>query len=197
MTDEARERLCDAMRSCNQSQNLTVQEHGEMVADYYIDLIGHLQDGNPLQYEWRLPEWIHDPKLIQGLPTRDVMLDYHLFHDVGKPFCRTVDEDGRQHFPDHAAVSERIWREARGDEEVAQLIGMDMDMHLLKGDGVEEFARRPQANALILTALAEVHANASMFGGIESVSFKIKWKHISKRGKAVLAKMAQPAFLAA
>jgi len=31
-----------------------------------------------------------------------------------------------------------------------------------------------------------VHANASMFGGIESTSFKIKFKQISKRGKQIL-----------
>ncbi len=187
MTEEARNGLCEAMRSCSQSQGLTVQDHGEMVADYYLDLIGHLQDGKALKYEWRLPDWILDPKLIDGLPTRDVMLDYHLFHDVGKPFCRTVDEDGRQHFPDHAAVSERVWRDAGGDEEIAQLIGMDMDMHLLKAEGIEEFASRPTAGALILTALSEIHANASMFGGIESTSFKIKWKHIAKKGKSVLS----------
>lgn len=49
----------------------------------------------------------------------------------------------------------------------------------------EEFAGRPHAVALLLTGLAEVHANASMFGGIESTSFKIKWKNLDKRGRAI------------
>lgn len=110
--------------------------------------------------------------------------------NVGKPACRTVDEDGRQHFPDHAAVSARVWREAGGCEEVAHLIASDMDVHLLKGEGVEEFARRPGAVALLLTGLAEVTANASMFGGIESTSFKIKFKNIEKRGRAIVKAIA-------
>lgn len=63
---------------------------------------------------------------------------------------------------------------------------MDMDIHLLKADGVPEFTARPQAAALLLTGLAEVHANAAMFGGIESTSFKIKWKQIDKRGRQII-----------
>jgi hypothetical protein len=61
-----------------------------------------------------------------------------------------------------------------------------MDIHLLKADGVEEFSQRKEAISLILTGLAELHSNAAMFGGIESVSFKIKWKNLNKRGRQVL-----------
>jgi hypothetical protein len=107
--------------------------------------------------------------------------------NVGKPTCRTVDADGRQHFPDHAAVSETVWLDHGGSRDIGTLIGMDMDAHLLKGDGLEEFASRPQAMALMLTALAEVHANAGMFGGTSSTSFKIKHKHLDKRGRQTLA----------
>lgn len=63
---------------------------------------------------------------------------------------------------------------------------MDMDIHVLKSDGVEEFASRPEAISLLLTGLAEIHANAEMFGGIESTSFKIKFKQINKRGKQII-----------
>jgi hypothetical protein len=182
----ARAALIESMRSCNQTAGMTVFEHGEMVRDYYRDLIGHLRDRRPLQFAWRLPNWIFDPALIEDLPSDEVMAEYHLFHDCGKPLCRTVDEEGRQHFPDHAAVSEAAWLSAGGSSEIGALIGMDMDMHLLKGEDVEAFARQPQARPLLLTALSEVHANASMFGGIESVSFKMKWKHLDKRGKAIL-----------
>src|SRR3546814_11232276 len=88
-----------------------------------------------------------------------------------------------QLFPDHAAISEAAWLAAGGDPEIGDLIGMDMDVHLLKGDDVESFSKRPQARALLITALSEVHANASMFGGIESTRFKIKWKHLDKRSE--------------
>lgn len=190
MTAEARDGLITAMQDCEQTSGLTVLAHGEMVRDHYADLIGHLRDGRPLAFEWRLPEWVRDPLVLRFLPDDAVMAEYHLFHDVGKPACRTVDENGRQHFPDHAAVSARAWREAGGCEEVAHLIASDMDVHLLKGEGVEAFAMRPEAVALLLTGLAEVTANASMFGGIESTSFKIKYKNIEKRGRAIVKAIA-------
>lgn len=192
MCPAKRAALIEIMRSCNQTSGMTILEHGEMVAAYYRDLICHIRDGKPLTYEWRLPEWISNPLLLEGLPSDEIMGEYHLFHDVGKPACRTIDADGRQHFPDHAAVSRQVWLEAGGDPQIGELIGMDMDIHLLTGDGVEEFAQRPQACALLLTGLAEVHANAAMFGGIESTSFKIKWKHLAKRGKAILNRFAAP-----
>lgn len=43
------------------------------------------------------------------------------------------------------------------------------------------------AKTNLIAGLSEIHANASMFGGIDSTSFKIKWKQISKRGKKILA----------
>ena len=110
--------------------------------------------------------------------------------NLGKPACRIVDGDGRQHFPGHATVSKRVWLDAGGDAGIGELIGMDMDVHLLKGEGVEAFSHRPQACALLITALCEVHANASMFGGIASTSFKMKWKHVDKRGRAILKAIA-------
>lgn len=191
--DLTRESLLLAMRECNQTVDMTVLEHGEMVAAYYRDLVEHLRDNRALKFEWRLPNWIYDPLLIEDLPSDDIMAAYHVFHDCGKPFCRVVDKDGRQHFPGHAAVSQVAWSSIGGDPQIGTLIGMDMDAHLLKGDEVEAFARRLQARALLLTALSEVHANASMFGGIESVSFKMKWKHLDKRGKAILRLIPIPA----
>lgn len=189
MTQEARQGLLESMRGCEQMPGLTVLQHGLMVRDHYRDMMDHLRYGTPLRFAWRLPDWIRNPLLLEDLPSDEAMAKYHVFHDCGKPACRTVDEDGRQHFPDHAAVSRRIWMEAGGSEDVADLIGMDMDVHLLKGEGVDAFATRPEARALLLTALSEVHANASLFGGIESVGFKMKAKHVAKRGKAIMARI--------
>lgn len=186
MTEEARESLIAAMDSCQQAEGMSVHQHGMMVAAYYEDLIEYLEDGEPLAYEWRLPQWASRPEVLDALPTRDVMHVYHVFHDCGKPFCIEVDEEGRRHFPDHASVSKQVWLDAGGEPEVGKLIGMDMDAHLLKSDDLAEFASRPQAKALLLTALAEIHANAHMFGGLQSTSFKIKWKHLDKRGRQVL-----------
>jgi hypothetical protein len=111
------------------------------------------------------------------------MEQYHVYHDLGKPYCRTVDEDGRQHFPDHARISASIWRASGGDPLIGDLIERDMDMHTLKPAQAAEYSRMDLVPALLLTALAELHANAEMFGGIESTSFKIKWKALNKLGR--------------
>lgn len=95
-----------------------------------------------------------------------------------------VDEEGRQHFPDHARISASIWRVHGGDEQIAEFIARDMDMHLLKPSEAATYDRVDLVPALLLTALAELHANAEMFGGIESTSFKIKFKALNKLGKA-------------
>lgn len=177
--------LLEQMRRCEQTPGLTILQHGEMVRDYFNDLLGERR------LQWRLPDWINDDRIArwaEHVCVRSTMEAYQLFHDCGKPACRT--DEGR--FPDHAAVSKRVWLEAGGDPAVGELIGMDMDIHLLKADEVAEFASRPQAIGLLLTGLAEIHANASMFGGLDSTSFKIKWKHINKRGRQILALASVP-----
>lgn len=61
-----------------------------------------------------------------------------------------------------------------------------MMVHTMKADDIPEFAKSREAVSLLLTALAEVHANAELFGGIDTISFKIKWKHVDKRGTALM-----------
>lgn len=167
-------------------------QHGEAVSEHFMQLYTHLAAGEPLSEAWRLPSWLTPEvgvMLVAKLPSLETLSAYHLYHDCGKPKCRTVDDAGRQHFPDHAQVSRQVWLEHGGDIEVADLIGMDMDVHLLKAEDAPSFATRPQAAALLLTALAEIHANATMFGGIDSTSFKIKLKHIERRGKQIVQLM--------
>jgi hypothetical protein len=185
------------MRSCYQFQDMNILEHGESVALYFRDLHGHLFQNKAIEQEWRLPDWLTSPdflSLIKGkLLDFDLLQTYQIYHDCGKPLCRTVDEEGRQHFPYHAEVSAKRWWEcADGSPEalqIARLIGMDMDIHLLKAEGLEEFCRRPEAISLLLTGLCEIHSNARMFGGIESTSFKIKWKNLDKMGRRILTKL--------
>ena len=109
--------------------------------------------------------------------------------NCAKPLVLQIDEDGRRHFPGHAKAAEQVWLAVGGNPVSARLMGMDMDAHLLKADGIHEFADRPEAVTLLLTALAEVHSNAAMFGGVDSDSFKIKTKHLEKRGRQVVAAM--------
>ena len=74
---------------------------------------------------------------------------------------------------------------------IGGLIGMDMDIHLLNAESLKEFSERPEAISLLITGLCEIHSNAAMFGGIDSTSFKIKYKHIDKRGRQLLNLIAK------
>lgn len=176
------------MIACEQTAGMSVLRHGELVRDFFRDLRAHLREGTPLMSEWKLPEWIGDARLVERLLPDEIVDTYALYHDCGKPSVRTVDAEGRQHFPGHAQASEAKWLEIGGDRQVAKLIGMDMDIHTIKDADVEGFAQRPEAATLMMVGLSEIHANASMFGGIDSVSFKMKWKQIDKRGRAILKK---------
>lgn len=181
-------KLRNDMSNCEQTKGMSVLEHGESVNRYYKDLYSHLTTGSELEYTWKLPTWILDHKdvILENLLDQDTINTYQIYHDCGKPYCRTVDTEGRVHFPDHANVSKQTWLDNGGSEQVAKLIGMDMVVHTMKAEDIPEFIKNPEAITLLITALCEIHSNCSMFGGIESTSFKIKWKHLDKRGRAIL-----------
>lgn len=173
------------MQNCLQSKSQTVYQHGESVQAYTLQLIEILKSGN--NPGWKLPDWLmtYRFKILERLYSEDIIKEYTLFHDCSKPYCKILDNEGRQHFPNHAERSYKIWLECGGHSEAAELMKQDMDIHLLKSDQIESFAERPQACTLLLAGLAEIKANSELFGGEESVSYKIKYKHIDKKGKAI------------
>lgn len=64
-----------------------------------------------------------------------------------------------------------------------------MDIHTIKAKDLDEFSENnSRALTLLLSGLSEIHANAEMFGGLESTSFKIKYKQIDSRGKQIIKK---------
>ena len=176
------------MKSCEQTQGQSVLEHGISVKNYTFDLINHLKYNTPLKYEWKLPDWLYENKdlFINNLPSDKTIKYYTVLHDCGKPYCVEIDEDGKRHFPNHAEVSHKVFSEIFDDEIASELIKHDMDIHLLKSEGVEEFCQNPHHLTLLLVGLAEIHSNAKMFGGLDSTSFKIKWKNINQRGKQII-----------
>ena len=48
---------------------------------------------------------------VNHVPADKVLRLTMLLHDIGKPQCRTIDENGREHFKGHAAVSEKMARQ--------------------------------------------------------------------------------------
>jgi len=180
------------MAACPQTPTQSVLEHGQAVHNEYLKLVEYLTVEPAHNRAKHYPSWLEKyRKNLRSIVSEiepDTIRDYHVYHDCGKPFCREVDEDGRQHFPDHSNVSASTYQRIRNveaDDLVASWIRADMEVHLLKAANVPRFCARPGAAILLLTGLAEVLANASMFGGHESTSFKIKFKHLDRRGRAI------------
>lgn len=177
------------MQTNEQTKGLSLLDHGLKVRDYFDDLQKYLKD-QPTSLQWRYPDWLIEHKTfinteLSKFSTKSIRR-YMKYHDCGKLICRTVDCNGKTHFPNHAEHSYKLWMLLTGNTFEAELMRHDMDIHLLKNEQVEEFSKLPYALILLLSGLCEIHANSEMFGGIESTSFKIKWKHINQRGKKIL-----------
>lgn len=173
------------MQKTEQMKNLSVLEHGVSVHNYFLDLQNHILNGSELKYEWKLPDWVYNKQLWDQLLDFEIIKNYQIYHDCGKPFCLEIDQEGKKHFPNHAKISYQVWKKIGISEIEAQLMLHDMDIHLLKSKDVESFCQLPFAATLLITGLCELHSNASMFGGVSSTSFKIKWKNINKFGKRI------------
>ena len=178
------------MRLCPQTDSQSVYQHGVSVRDHIFQLIDYLDTG-AIGDGWKLPDWMSDYRIQikSRLLPKEIIDQYAVFHDCGKPYCITLDRCGKRHFPDHAEVSYQTWMRVDGNEQIANLIRWDMKIHTIKAADVEEFCQHPEAITLLLAGLAEVHSNAKMFGGIESESFKIKYSQINKRGKAICRRL--------
>ena len=117
-----------------------------------------------------------------------MLSQYQIYHDIGKPFCKTYDIDTHKyHFHNHANISADTYSMVQDTNPIIEkLIRMDMDIHTIKADDIEKFSLNKEAISLLITGLCEINANANMFGGIESTSFKIKFKQINNRGKRLI-----------
>ena len=176
--------LAIAMLKCEQTKGQTVYQHGITVKEHLEELVY----SDP---SWKLPSWYHDYRnqLISNLYHRDVWSAYTVYHDCGKPFSKVIDADGKVHFPNHAEVSKNLFLEAGGNPVAAKLIGWDMCVHTCSSDEIDQLCREEwtvkDASTLLLTALAEIHSNAKLFGSCESISFKSKFKTIERRGRQI------------
>ena len=171
-----------ACQNTYQFKSMSILDHGLLVNSYFLDLYNHLFNGSPLTFSWKLPDNLLSNKelILSNLLPLDIINEYQIWHDCSKPFCRIIDHEGKQHFPNHAKLSESIWQSI-GSELASKLMGMDMLPHTLKSlPEINTFILKPQSITLILTAFCEVHANAELFGGINSTGFKIKFKQVNK-----------------
>jgi hypothetical protein len=202
------DKLIEDMKSCEQASGQNMYQHGASVWDWY-DRIRHILNtgsddskNKPLVNQLKLPEWFfkYEEELARNRLNSSHLHWYTHYHDCGKPYCREIRGE-KVHYPDHAEVSYNVWMKITEnfpikyrDEEfvgqVGRLIRRDMDIHTLKAKEVDQFCKdKREAVTLLLVGLAEVHSNAEMFGGRDSTSFKIKWKQIDRRGRAICKKL--------
>jgi len=165
------------MRETEQTSGQTILQHGESVWSYTEKLINKNFDN------FILPDWFIEniDSILSNIHDIDDIKEYNIFHDCGKPFCRYVDEFGKVHFPSHDQISKITYESFSDNKIVANLIGLDMVLHTYTVEQIQSLNLSPKdANTLILTAIAELHSNANMFGGTDSTSFKIKYKKTIK-----------------
>lgn len=168
----------------------TVYEHCVSVRDRSLDLYDHLVNDKDLKHQWVLPEWVISQRslirseLIRNTP-RSVIDRYTYYHDCGKPLVAEF-RDGKMHFTGHEWYSEYVYRGfLRKDRAVIRLIKNDMLIHRSSAKDVCKLKELRERMALLIVSLSEVHANAELFGGFESDSFKMKLKKVDARGKAL------------
>lgn len=183
----------DAMKTCNQTEGQTVMEHGVAVSLQYHNLrLARI-------FNYKLhehPDWLFHPKLNGKFLPPSTMRPYLVYHDCGKPFCETIDEEGKRHFPNHAEISYDIWTTFKKPTTENQLIGWlirnDMFFHITKPsdeEAIKEMAKHRYAGTLLITAYCEIQANAKMFGGKESTSYKIKTKRLNKLAHKLIGEL--------
>jgi peptidyl-tRNA hydrolase len=185
------EQLLQDMSATYQFESQNVLEHGRSVWKYCAQVIRCLQEQDCQNLPIPAVFFENANLLLANLYDSTVIRDYCVWHDCGKPYCKTVDENGKQHFPNHAQVScetfLKYFPNHPHKETIARLIQNDMDIHLLKDADVETFMQKPIKDICthLIVGLAELLSNAQMFGGYESTSFKIKLKSLTQRTKKI------------
>jgi hypothetical protein len=120
-----------------QTLGISYWEHGQLVSQRFKDLM----NPNP-SMTWKLPDWFmeNDTWIREQLaPRYEELIEYQIWHDCGKPYCRTVDDDGKVHYPNHAIISAGIWLSLNGDPKIGELIQDDMICHQLRPSDAEAF----------------------------------------------------------
>lgn len=151
-------------------------DHGVSVHFWYDKLT---DDPNILDNE-NVIEFFKDYEYLDGI------YKYHVNHDMGKPYIVEYDSEGKSHYPNHSQKSYEMYCEKFGEDVFAELIRNDMVFHSGTMEEIQEYCKNPLAKHSYATAWAEIYANAELFGGVESTSFKIKKKKLIRALKYVI-----------
>ncbi len=167
---------------------LTIYQHGKDVSEHFECLTKFLTSKEQT-YHLPIPNWLiqhRDNILIKCIPHIEDIKNYLIYHDCGKPYCLSIDINGKRHFPNHTQISQKHFLKYSNNLFIAELIGKDMLCHTTKPKDFEMLIHEEHIEILLLSALAAIHSNSIMFGGFESDSFKIKFKNLEKLGCRIL-----------
>lgn len=180
--------LVGLMSRCEQAPGYSTFQHGLDVMKNYKAISAYL-GGAAWPFTAPPPKWIVE--FGSSLRLHDALVSevYTIYHDCGKWACWTVSAvTGESHFPNHAHTSKTVFDEYFNMPVAARLVGYDMVIHTASADQIDEFLKVwsvEDACTLMVSALAEIHANAKMFGGYDSLSFKVKNTHAAKRSMRI------------
>ncbi len=120
-----------------QCEDQNIYEHGLSVSTIILNIWLMLKFGTPNNLNLILPDWFIKYRhfIVSDIPNLETILEYTVFHDCGKPLAREVDAKGKQHFPNHSAISSSAWKEfgLTGNDEAAELMARDMIIHTIDG----------------------------------------------------------------
>ncbi len=90
--------------------------------------------------------YMHTLHVVEAIPAEPVLRLAALFHDCGKPLCRTVDANGIGHFYHHAAVgadiAEQAMRELRLDSDTIRQVKQLVKWHDVPLEATQACMRR-------------------------------------------------------
>lgn len=166
------------MNSTFQFQNQTILQHGQSVHEHFKKILEALESKNYETYTF--PKNLVDrwPQIKKKLYHIDVLQQYHIYHDCGKPYCCTIDWLGKRHFPNHSQVSYETYSKVFSDDIVAKLIKHDMIFHSGSMEQIDSFINQNDKRFLFslwMTSLAEIYSNSAMFAADNQDSFKKKY----------------------
>lgn len=177
------------MKATFQTPTQNVLQHGESVFEHTKKIICGDWDS------MRIPESFANfhTEIVNNLHPIEIVKRYNIYHDCGKPYCLEIDSEGKSHFPSHEVISKSLWEHLfPNDPIVSRLIGYDMVLHKETAETITSLnLSKADASTLMVTSLAEIHSNAKLFGGIESISFKSKWKKLDQRIKMLTKALFQ------
>lgn len=159
-----------------------------MVYDQYQKILNAITQKNEDYFKniGFLFEWEYFEKLKSYQYNVDIMKSYQHYHDCGKHISKKIDEKGKIHYPNHAQHSSELYEQYFDNKIAKELILKDLNFHSFKNDQIVEWIKVENKNtlaSLYLTSWSELLANAIMFGGLDSDSFKIKRKKLIQSGK--------------